>query len=125
VSYSAIPASLILEIASQNGHYTQLPLPLDLAPEYVLPEEYFTDIHVGYEYIPSTSCTKCSTTQTVDHPGFANLRNALESDKYITTERNWSNGDTVSKRFRLNSKWFEVGDKFPCAVAMHNHLRRK
>jgi len=119
MSYGAVSCSLIMKIASLNGHYLQLQLPLELAPEYTLPEEYFSSIQTGYSYIPSTCNTKCTTTESVDHPGFTKLRNELELSGHIITQRNYINGDQVLKRFKLNEHWFNKNDKFPCACAFH------
>jgi hypothetical protein len=54
----------------------------------------------------------------IDHPKFTELRDKLEMDGYIKTERSWSNGDRVLKPFKLNSITFKKDDKFPCASAL-------
>lgn len=53
-----------------------------------------------------------------DHPEFAKLRNTLETQRYIHTQRNWWNGDVVLKTFFLNNKKFLPGDQFSCAPAL-------
>lgn len=60
--------------------------------------------------------------QSVDHPEFMALRDRLEREGYIKTERQWWNGDRVLKRFRLNGILFRPGEKFACAAAMKFHL---
>jgi len=108
--------------SSVNGKYRQLQLPLDLAPEYTLPEEYFSGISVGYTSLHSTCIGEIKETAVQDHPGFAKLRNELEGGGYIKTVRNCSNGDTVLKLFKLNGKWFYEGDRFLSASAMKYYL---
>ena len=58
-----------------------------------------------------------------DHPEFTALRDRLEAEGYIHTERQWWNGDRVVKRFRLNGVIFDVGEQFPCSDAMSGHLK--
>jgi hypothetical protein len=53
-----------------------------------------------------------------DHDKFTELRNQLEEQGYIKTERGWWNGDRVLKSFKLNEWTFCRGHKFPCAAAM-------
>lgn len=53
-----------------------------------------------------------------DHDEFTKLRNHLEEQGYITTQRNWWNGDRVLKSFKLNEWTFRKNHKFPCASAM-------
>jgi hypothetical protein len=54
-----------------------------------------------------------------DHPVFAELRDRLEQQGYITTMRNSWNGDRVIKSFKLNGWTFRKGNKFPCAAALN------
>jgi hypothetical protein len=54
-----------------------------------------------------------------DHPVFAELRDRLEQQGYITTMRNSWNGDRVVKSFKLNGWTFRKGNKFPCAAALN------
>jgi len=58
------------------------------------------------------------TISSEDHPEFAKLRNQLEQEGYIKTERSWSNGDRVLKPFMLNNVKFKKNYKFCCASAM-------
>jgi len=62
-----------------------------------------------------------------DHPEFAKLRDLLEQLGYIKTERSWTNGDQVTRAFKLNGFIFSKGIQFSCAAAMGNTLytRRK
>ena len=53
-----------------------------------------------------------------DHPEFASLRNGLERQGYIKTQRSWWNGDYVLKPFYLNDKKFKKGEQFCCAGAL-------
>jgi hypothetical protein len=57
-----------------------------------------------------------------DHPEFKKLRNQLEADGFIHTERRWWNGDRVLKRFKINGYVFEEGDQFPCGAAIRNYI---
>lgn len=67
---------------------------------------------------------RCSSYHTEDHPEFARLRDQLESDGYIVTERRWWNGDSVLKKFTLNGVVFNPGDQFPSAAALQFRLGR-
>ena len=116
--FGAVDAGLILDLMRKDGYMAQLPLPLDTPPEYTLPEEYFESIPMGYKWIESDSNLEASNHYVIDHPGFTRLRDSLENNGYIKTERNWSNGDRVLKRFKLNGHWFDEGEQFPCAPAM-------
>ncbi len=53
-----------------------------------------------------------------DHDEFTKLRNQLEQEGYIKTERGWWNGDRVLKPFKMNEWKFHKGHKFPSAAAM-------
>jgi methylase of polypeptide subunit release factors len=68
---------------------------------------------------------RCSSTGTLDHPKFAELRNLLEEQGYIRCERGWWNGDRVLQPFRLNGKLFDTGEQYPCAAAMKIRLKYK
>lgn len=61
---------------------------------------------------------RCSSVSSIDHPEFTRLRDQLESDGYIKTQRNCWNGDTVLQSFTLNGYIFRSGDRFPCADAL-------
>ena len=53
-----------------------------------------------------------------DHDEFTKLRNQLELQGYIKTERGCWNGDRILKSFKLNEWTMRKGHKFPCAAAM-------
>jgi len=98
-------------------------LPLDTPAEFTLPEHYFESIPMGYQSMGTDSNATSSNMYSVDHPAFTHLRDRLEQDGYIKTNRSCSNGDYVLKRFKLNDHWFEKGDQFPCASAMRGVLK--
>lgn len=88
-------------------------------------------IRLKKEYITSVSETKPVKLELfdgtmmlgtgishIDHPKFTELRDKLEREGYIKTQRSWWNGDSVLKKFILNGMPFKVGDKFPCASAL-------
>lgn len=54
----------------------------------------------------------------IDHPEFTKLRDKLEAEGYIQTERTYWNGDRVLKPFMLNGNKFDKGEKFCCASAL-------
>jgi hypothetical protein len=57
-----------------------------------------------------------------DHDEFTKLRDQLESEGYIETQRQWWNGDRVLKSFKLNEWTFRKGHKFMCAAAMKSSI---
>jgi hypothetical protein len=63
-----------------------------------------------------------TSTSFEDHPEFTKLRNLLEEQGYILTQRGWWNGDIVLKSFSLNGYTFRKHDKFPCASAIKNTM---
>ncbi len=85
-------------------------------------KEYITSVGNTKDislYIPSTGETIRGTSYgTIDHPNFTKLRDKLEQEGYIQTERTWWNGDRVLKPFILNNMLFKKGDQFPCATAL-------
>jgi hypothetical protein len=60
---------------------------------------------------------RCSTIRDEDHPEFARLRDTLEQDGCIETNRLCWNGDQVIKNFQVNNTKFKIGDRFLCAAA--------
>lgn len=66
---------------------------------------------------------QCSSVTSGDHPEFTKLRDRLEQDGFIKTERSWWNGDRVLKPFVFNGAKFKVGEQFCCAAAMKGHLQ--
>lgn len=85
-------------------------------------KEYITDVpneKVITLYIPETGQTITGNSYgTIDHPEFAKLRDKLEKQGYIKTERLYWNGDTVTHPFTLNDMRFDVNETFPCASAL-------
>lgn len=71
------------------------------------------------EHISSTS------TYYKDHPNFILLRDKLENEGFIITEKRWHNGDEVLKPFALNGIIFDKGDKFPSSAYMNTLLKFK
>ena len=65
---------------------------------------------------------KSVTIGSKDHDEFTKLRNQLEEQGYIKTERNWWNGDRVLKPFYLNGWRFKKNHRFPCATALKNSI---
>lgn len=57
-----------------------------------------------------------------DHDEFTKLRNQLEQEGYITTQRNSWNGDVVLKPFYLNGWRFKKNHRFPCAAALRTSM---
>jgi len=53
---------------------------------------------------------------------FTKLRNLLEEQGYIKTDRGCWNGDRVLKGFKLNEWTFKKGHKFCCAAAMSSSI---
>ena len=105
---------------------------------FYIDEEYLTDVMVRTEYSPRIDRDnpshddlievlknpyKSYSIGTVDHPEFAKLRDQLEQEGYILTERRWWNGDRVLKSFDLNGVRFEENDQFCCGTAMKYHLQ--
>jgi len=65
---------------------------------------------------------KIVSTSSGDHEQFAQLRDQLEQQGYIETQRQWWNGDRVIKSFKLNEWTFRRGHKCPCAAAMSSSI---
>lgn len=65
---------------------------------------------------------KSVTISNKDHDEFTKLRDELEKQGYIKTQRNWWNGDTVLKPFYLNEWLFKKNHKFPCAAALRGSI---
>lgn len=68
---------------------------------------------------------KIGMTSSEDHPDFAELREMLGNQGYISIQRGWWNGDRVTKAFTLNGKRFKKGDSFPCGAAMKYHIKHQ
>lgn len=120
--FGAIDGSMILEIMDKYySPWEQLPL-FKTPPEFTLDEAFLTDVPLSYKEINETGLSH-GWHSHIDHPSFDHLRKMLSSRGYIRIETTYWNGDRVLKTFRLNGKWFDPGDKFPCASAMGVMLR--
>ena len=122
--FGGVPASLYLDLAKKQGIYTQLTL-IETVPEYEIDEEYLVNVYSGLKCKIDEHGGSFSHGTHIDHPAFTTLRNYLDNKGYIEVQHGWRNGDTVLKEFVLNDKRFYVGDSFPCASAMKNHLKYK
>jgi hypothetical protein len=106
--------------------------------KFSINDTYLTDVTVREDFVPridSENITpdqlieviknsgRCYSIGTKDHPEFAKLRNQLEQQGYIVTQRSWWNGDRVLRPFTLNGIKFRKHDQFPCAAAMGGHLK--
>jgi hypothetical protein len=60
-----------------------------------------------------------------DHPEFKKLRNQLEAEGFIKTERSWWNGDYVLKEFTVNGAIFKKDEKFYSGAAIKWTVDRK
>lgn len=60
-----------------------------------------------------------------DHPEFAELRNKLEEQGFISTQRNCWNGDRVLKPFKVNGALFYKDEKFHCGAAIKYTVEQK
>lgn len=104
---------------------------------FTIDEQYITDVtvRVEYDYLTDrnnptpedlvkilSGYDKAFTTSNKDHDEFTKLRDTLEAQGYIKTERNYWNGDTVLKSFYLNGWLFKRNHKFPCAAALKNSI---
>jgi len=105
--------------------------------EFTIDEEYITDVSV--RIVTSTLTNPDNPTpedlikilqgkhQWVslshkDHDEFTKLRDQLEEEGYIQTQRQWWNGDIVLKGFKLNGFCLKKGEKFLSAVAMRGAM---
>jgi hypothetical protein len=69
---------------------------------------------------------RCSSIKSDDHPEFKALREKLGAEGYIKIQRNWWNGDFVTKDFTLNGVKFCKGDQFLSGSAiLHDIQYRK
>jgi hypothetical protein len=99
---------------------------------------YLTDIIVREDFVPRVDTDSITPERLIeviknagryysigskDHPEFVKLRDQLEKQGYIITERGWWNGDRVLKKFTLNGVKFRKHAQFPCAAAMRGHLQ--
>jgi hypothetical protein len=92
-----------------------------LTGDFFIDEEYATSVPVTYRWIRDGK--EGSILGNVDHPSFAALRDCLEGDGYIKTQRTCRNGDKVLKHFRVNDILFHPGDRFLSAAAFGAKLK--
>ena len=105
---------------------------------FEIDEQYITDVTVRTEHdfiVDRNNPTpeeifkvlkgwdKVVSIGSKDHDEFTKLRNQLEEQGYIKTERGWCNGDTVLKPFYLNGWRFKKNHRFPCAAALSNSIK--
>lgn len=103
--------------------------------KFTIDEAYLTGVNGIREYsvyqnIPADKLTpeqlvriikgedRVKEVSAMDHPEFTKLRDFLEENSYIRTEKRWWNGDIVLKTFELNGHVFERDEKFLCASAL-------
>jgi hypothetical protein len=101
--------------------------------QFYIDEQYICDVQVRIEhdFIKDRSnlthedlikilkgYDKSVSVSNKDHDEFTRLRNQLEQEGYIETQRGWWNGDRVLKTFKLNEWTFRKGHQFCCAAAM-------
>ena len=108
--FGAVDAGLLFELMKRDGWMEQLKF--DLPPCIYISRDKLSSLHMGFNWDDT------GWIYSEDHPAFTELRNRLEKEGYIKTERSWSNGDRVTKPFYLNNMYFEVGDQFSCAPAL-------
>lgn len=104
---------------------------------FTIPEEYITDVtvRIEHDFIEDRNnptyddiikvlkgYDKSVSISNKDHDEFTKLRNQLENEGYIQTQRGWWNGDRVLKPFYLNGWRFKKNHRFPCASAMRNSI---
>jgi hypothetical protein len=96
--------------------------------KFVLKREYISDVtdtkYMTLNMYDGSTISGMSHAR-IDHPEFTKLRDMLEQQGYISTERSWTNGDRVLKPFSLNTLKFKIGEQFPCAAALDVRLSIK
>jgi hypothetical protein len=125
---NVIPNSILLEIAEQlDKEPKQLHLDEQVFPPlFTIKEEYVTELNKAFTWVSSDGNGPSGTiAHFVDHPAFAALRKHLDAHGFIKMETGWLNGDVVTKPFYLNEVFFDIGETFFCASAMHYRLKRK
>ena len=85
-------------------------------------KDYMKDRPEDEQLIAKLKGHRFCSTSSDDHPEFKKLRNQLEQDGFIKTERSWWNGDRVLKIFKLNGYEFRIGEQFPCGAAIKMHI---
>jgi hypothetical protein len=105
--------------------------------QFYIDESFITDVTVRteYDYVKDRNnpthediikilkgYDKGYSISSKDHDEFTKLRNQLEAEGYIKTQRSWWNGDRVLKPFYLNGWKFKKNHKFPCASALKSSI---
>ena len=104
---------------------------------FTLDEQYICDVAVRteYDWIKDRNnithedlikilkgYDKSYSISNKDHDEFTKLRDRLEAEGYIQTQRNYWNGDVVLKPFYLNGWHFKKNYQFPCAAALQTRI---
>jgi hypothetical protein len=122
---------------SSKGHIGSNPIlsaTTKIEMHFTIDEKFFSSVCMRKEHINPDSELEMvyrlkygpmTSTWFEDHPEFLKLRDKLEAEGFIKTQRSWSNGDTVVKPFTLNGQKFKKGDRFLCAPAMKHHITSK
>ena len=113
-----VPISLLLDIASSKGIYTQSPLDLNVPIWVFVDPEYLISIPNSISYYSSDGL-KYGIYSSIDHPSFTRTREMLGGRGYIKIEDGWINGDRVLKPFYFNNVLLDEGEQFSCASAMY------
>ena len=115
--FGGVPASLLMEIGRSAGVMTQQELDLGTPPWVFVNPKYLTSVQRGYSiYTPSGN--RSGITSSDDHPFFSDTREWLGRHGYISIQRQWTNGDRVTKPFFFNNILMDVGEQFSCGAAM-------
>ena len=117
MSWGAVPASLIFELASRNGAMYQLELDLGCPIWVFVDPKYLTSENEGYKYFDEKG-QHCGLFGSTDHPYFARTRDWLHNEGWIKMETGYWNGDRVLKPFYFNNVLLDKGEPFSCAAAM-------
>jgi len=72
--------------------------------------------------LPDNELQSGTMTGPQENSQFTALRDRLEHEDYIVTDRNLWNGDRVLKPFQFNGLSFNRGETFPCASALKIRL---
>ena len=110
--FGAIPLDLLMQVAYDNGYREQLNFFDEMPPVIYISRKKLDSVAMGFNWNNS------GYISSKDHPAFTELRDRLEHEGYIKTERSWHNGDRVLKPFYLNNMYFDVGEQFSCAPAL-------
>lgn len=122
--FGGIPASFLIDYAKSIGAYHQPELEGLETPQWFFIDLKYLKTEVETLQYYSSSGKRGGSTRSVDHPSFTKLRNHLEREGLIETQRNWCNGDRVLKAFYLNNYLMLPSDKFASASAMLYTLQK-